>query len=1107
MRRQLTSGAAAAALALGGLVAVSGPATAEVDEPVAAGITVPKVENLPADFMNGVDVSSILSLEESGVTFTDFDGREADLFDVMADAGINYVRIRVWNDPYLSTDATKGYGGGNVDPARATEIGKRATAAGMKVLVDFHYADFWAHPGQQPVPKAWVGMTAAEKADALYAFTQDTLQMMADEGVDVGMVQIGNETSNLQLSGESWPASAPLFDAGSRAVRDTLGGDVRIAVHFTNPERGNYGSLAASLASYDTDPATDGVQPIDYDVFASSYYAYWHGTLENLTAQLQGVADTYGKDVIVAETSWNYTLEDGDGWENTIREATRSDKYSSTVQGQALAVRDVIDATVKVGDAGLGVFYWEPAWLPVGAPDQLAANQALWEEFGSGWASSYAGEYSTDAGTWYGGSSWDNQALFDFEGHPLESLRVFDYARYGTVAPREVDAIGAPSLTVIDGDPITLPSTVSVAYTDGTSEDQPVTWGAKAEWIVGPGTYEVPGTTADGFATTATVTVLGSATEGVNLVVNPGFEDGVAPWTGTGSGYTISASDDPHDGSTRSTHFYSGSAFSFTIEQEITGVPAGDYRLSAFAQGRTAVDGEHTYITVSSGIASESADFTLANWTNWQNPVTDVISVVEGATVTVSATFDLTAGAWGTIDDFQLVAESESAVADTAALEAAIAAGGGYDAADHTAASFLDLTRALARGEFILESSAPGQASVDAATGAILAAIDGLEDGDGTIPAPTVDPVSIAVVLGDAIELPGTVTVRAYDDTTSTDAVTWADVLDLITSPGTYPVPGVTAGGLDAVATVTVAAPVLIANGGFEKGDSDVTPWELVANPWPDSTVATFWVTGNGPHEGSYSLNLWNGYGADIAVSATQEITGLAPGDYRLTAQLQGGGTHTLALIAGDRSVPVVFGAWDAWMPHAVEVTVGADGTLVVGLAGDLTDGAWGFADDFVLEPLDGPVAGDTAALEAALADAAGVDRAVHTAESLAVLDLAVARARVVLGADAPAQVALDAATVGVEDALAALEIAPADVEELAAVLAVAEAVARPLYTPASLRHLDQAVDAAEPLLAASALDQGAVDAAADAVSSAVTDLVLKPQFEDRTPPGLAKKG
>src|SRR6187549_155946 len=127
-------------------VVAPGPAAMAAEEagPVEARIVVHKVENLPADFINGVDVSSVIALEESGVVFRDTAGEPADLFDVLADAGITDVRVRVWNDPFDAQG--RGYGGGNVDVDRAVEIGKRATDAGLRVLVDFHYSDFWADP-------------------------------------------------------------------------------------------------------------------------------------------------------------------------------------------------------------------------------------------------------------------------------------------------------------------------------------------------------------------------------------------------------------------------------------------------------------------------------------------------------------------------------------------------------------------------------------------------------------------------------------------------------------------------------------------------------------------------------------------------------------------------------------------------------------------------------------------------------------------------------------------------------------------------------------------------------------------------------------------------
>ena len=96
---------------------------------------VKKVENLPEDFIFGMDASSVISLEQGGVRYYDFDGREADVFSVLAENGINMIRVRVWNDPYDSRG--NGYGGGNCDIAKAVEIGRRATKYGMKLHVDF----------------------------------------------------------------------------------------------------------------------------------------------------------------------------------------------------------------------------------------------------------------------------------------------------------------------------------------------------------------------------------------------------------------------------------------------------------------------------------------------------------------------------------------------------------------------------------------------------------------------------------------------------------------------------------------------------------------------------------------------------------------------------------------------------------------------------------------------------------------------------------------------------------------------------------------------------------------------------------------------------------
>ena len=129
-----------------------------------------KIENIDDDFIMGMDASSVISLEQSGVKYYDYDGNEEDVFKVLASSGINHIRVRVWNDPYDSNG--NGYGGGNCDIEKAIEIGKRASKYGMKLIVDFHYSDFWADPSKQMVPKAWKDLQIEDKAKALYEYTK-----------------------------------------------------------------------------------------------------------------------------------------------------------------------------------------------------------------------------------------------------------------------------------------------------------------------------------------------------------------------------------------------------------------------------------------------------------------------------------------------------------------------------------------------------------------------------------------------------------------------------------------------------------------------------------------------------------------------------------------------------------------------------------------------------------------------------------------------------------------------------------------------------------------------------------------------------------------------
>ncbi|HQL33971.1 MAG TPA: glycosyl hydrolase 53 family protein, partial [Treponemataceae bacterium] len=214
-----------------------------------------KIEGLPAAFLRGVDVSSVLALEKSGVVFRDKAGNPQDLFVTLRDSGVNSIRIRVWNNPF--DDQGRGFGGGNCDIDAAIVMGRRAAAAGLPVLLDFHYSDFWADPAKQQAPRAWAGMDIDAKADALYEYTKTSLAKAVKAGVNVHMVQIGNETTGAMCGETNWINIAKLMKAGSKAVREVSAKEkknIKIAVHFTNPEKaGEYERYVQILSKQNLD--------------------------------------------------------------------------------------------------------------------------------------------------------------------------------------------------------------------------------------------------------------------------------------------------------------------------------------------------------------------------------------------------------------------------------------------------------------------------------------------------------------------------------------------------------------------------------------------------------------------------------------------------------------------------------------------------------------------------------------------------------------------------------------------------------------------------------------------------------------------------------------
>ncbi len=391
--------------------------------------------NIQAGFIRGVDISSIISYENSGQKFYYENGTQGDIFDILKAAGVNYVRVRVWNNPYDTTTGS-GYGGGNNDLAKAIAIGKRATEHGMLTLIDFHYSDFWADPEKQFSPKAWANYTNAQKATAIYNFTYSSLQSILDAGVKVGMVQIGNETNG------SMAGMGGLYD-GVWDLTSGVGAAMKKgceAVSAINTAYGLTGDNKILKALHFTDPTTNAAWyaecvnnlSIDYDVFAISAYPFWHGTASDIGTVLKSIAKTYNKKVMVAETAYPYTYTNADASANNVGSASSMNyiPYAVSVAGQTAAVKGILEAVASVNGQsgtsgyGLGGFYWEPS--------EIATTAAKCGTYGTGWASSVSGNYeklfkssvsfySTTNHT----SSWDNMAMFSSSGVALSSLSAF----------------------------------------------------------------------------------------------------------------------------------------------------------------------------------------------------------------------------------------------------------------------------------------------------------------------------------------------------------------------------------------------------------------------------------------------------------------------------------------------------------------------------------------------------------------------------------------------------------------------------------------------------------------------------------------------------------
>ncbi|MBR1797382.1 MAG: glycosyl hydrolase 53 family protein [Clostridiales bacterium] len=359
------------------------------------------------EYIKGADVSTLIEEEAHGARYYD-NGAQGDLLDILKTYGFNWVRIRLWNDPYAE-DGTP-YGAGTNDLKTYVKIARRAKSVGLKVLLCIHYSDFWADPGKQTVPKSWRGLTIPELSDAVHSFTLDALNAMKAAGAEPDMVAVGNEVTN----GLLWPyGRKPEFDnialfisSGVRACRE-FDPSMPVMIHLDNG--GNNSMYVEWFDNY-------FMRGEDIDVIGLSYYPFWHGTMASLEYNIRDMEKRYGKQTIVAEVSTGFTMEDYASYEGlapeerkgyaTSQALVEKVEFPMTPEGQCDFMRRFLKGS---SDSALnkGFFYWEPGWIPVP---------------GVGWANEAALKYTGEKGP--GGNEWANQALFDYDGNALPSLKV-----------------------------------------------------------------------------------------------------------------------------------------------------------------------------------------------------------------------------------------------------------------------------------------------------------------------------------------------------------------------------------------------------------------------------------------------------------------------------------------------------------------------------------------------------------------------------------------------------------------------------------------------------------------------------------------------------------
>lgn len=341
----------------------------------------------PADsvYYRGMDLSFQPEIEDWNTKYYDASGQEVQLLSYMAEKGVNLVRLRLWHNPDTSYNGLES----------VVAYAKRVKAAGMDILLDFHFSDTWADPGKQTLPAAWQGLTIDQLNDSIYVYTRRVLNRFKQEDALPVMVQVGNETNSGFLWDQgrvggafnnNWSNYITLVKSAISGIREfDEEQEIKVMLHFAGVNGATW--YFDNIIQY----------LVDFDVIGLSFYSLWHGTdYPTWESKFFEIANRYSKEIMIVETGYPWSLEWNDWTNNFYGENNQLfPDIPATPEGQKMFLQRLDSSITSLGEKGIGYCYWAPEWVAYKGPQ--ADN----------------------------GSVWENVAVFDFENRVLPVIDVF----------------------------------------------------------------------------------------------------------------------------------------------------------------------------------------------------------------------------------------------------------------------------------------------------------------------------------------------------------------------------------------------------------------------------------------------------------------------------------------------------------------------------------------------------------------------------------------------------------------------------------------------------------------------------------------------------------